>query len=240
MRFYIFMTTTISVIHPSKGRPEQAEATIKKWLARAKHPQDIQYILSVDMSDENRHKYSTIARELGINYSVADVKNYVGGANQGALLARGNIFVVNADDFDCPENWDELLLNATEGKEDFLLKTWDGQEPWILTLPIMDRKFYDRFGYIYFLEFKHMFCDTDLTHRGQILGRVIDSKIFFEHQHYSTGKTPKDAINEANDKTWDEGKKLYLDRLKENFGLPIPDFEVNIADHHKDWLKGQI
>ncbi len=84
--------------------------------------------------------------------------------------------------------------------------------------------------------------------------------IIFKHGHYSTGETPKDALNERNDKTWNQGLALYLHRVKEGFDLPgYRQTEVEIekgittlkgetekgdvfnlcfeAQHHVQWLR---
>jgi hypothetical protein len=82
-----------------------------------------------------------------------------------------------------------------------------------------------------------MFCDTEMTHVSALLGRTITLYLLFPHLHYTQAKGhPKDAINEKNDKTWNQGEAVYLERLKTNFGIENPK-EIELPQHHILWLK---
>jgi len=122
-----------------------------------------------------------------------------------------------------------------------VLKTFDGAQRWIVTLPIMDRMYYAQKGYIYYPSYRHMFVDTDLTHVAELEGKLImRNDIIFKHSHYSTGETPKDELNERNDRTWNQGMAVYLHRVRERFGLPegINVFDLCFeAKHHIQWLQ---
>jgi len=86
-----------------------------------------------------------------------------------------------------------------------------------------------------------MFVDTDLTHIAELEGVLImRNDIIFKHGHYSTGETPKDALNERNDKTWNQGLAIYLHRVKQEFDLPGNRDVFNLcfeAQHHVQWLR---
>lgn len=213
------MQYKISVLHPSRNRPKQAEKTIKEWLGNANDKSQIEYIMSIDKSDKDLEAYKRIGVENGIYVAINKNKSAIEAINKAAKVSTANIIIQIADDFSCFPNWDEKLLKELDGKEDFIVKTQDGIQDWIITLPLMDRKYYNRFGYIYFGGYQHLFSDTELTMVADILGRKITSKLFFEHRHYSTGKSRKDLINVRNDKSWSQGEKLYNERKKINFGL---------------------
>jgi len=212
----------ISCIHPSRNRPEQAKEACKRWLDKAHDRTNIEYILSVDKDDRDLKTYQANAKGLGTYCLVSRNKSAIQAINNGAKVSNGNILIVVSDDFDAPENWDKLLLDATEGKEDFIVKTPDGIQKTLITLPIMDRIYYKRFGYIYHPGYQHLFCDQEMTTVAHYLGKVIEVPVKFEHLHYSTGQFKKDAISVKNDKTWGQGKKLFNERLKTNFGIPNP------------------
>lgn len=236
----------ISVIHPSRSRPDMAKKTAHKWLSSAKDRGDIEYILSVDSTDPTLDRYD-FANELGLLLHIGDNKTAIEAINSSARLAMGNFYppdllIVVSDDFSCPYHWDEMLRERLHDKSDYLVKTIDGGQPWIITLPIMDRVYYQRFGYVYHPNYLHLFCDTEFTHVGHMLGKVIELDIKFPHDHYTTGKMAKDAINVKNDATWSQGESVYLSRLYDNFDLPI-DQIVNGADYchisHLQWLKSK-
>jgi hypothetical protein len=93
---------------------------------------------------------------------------------------------------------------------------------WLITLPIMDRAYYNRFGYIYHPDYKHMWSDTEMTTVGHMLGKIVDlqnSNAVFKHRHYTINEMQKDAVNEKNDATWNQGKSLFLERFDRDFDL---------------------
>jgi hypothetical protein len=225
----------ISILHPSRSRPEKSLAVIKKWIALANIPGDIEVVLSIDNDDPLQKKYLALYSEEWENhhrhpcgprivYEINANRSAVDAINNAAKACTGNILIVVSDDTDCPNDWDDSIIAAGAGKTDWILKCSDGgTQNWIITMPVMDRAYYNRFGYVYFPDYLHMFCDTDLTAVADLLGRLIHSDTCFNHDHYS--KSPdraKDAVSEKADSTWDQGKTLFLSRVKNNFGLVDP------------------
>lgn len=223
----------ISLLCPSRGRPKKSRETIKNWLDRSTI--DVEVILSLDWDDPTRLEYHQMASYIlvsGANKSAVDA------INGAAEVAKGDIFIVVSDDTDCPDGWDKFLMKLVDGKTDWILKTNDGTQPWIITSPILDRAYYNRFGYIYHPDYRHMFCDTELTCVADLTGRKIISNILFKHNHYSVTKEPPDAISKRADGTWDQGEKLFLERYKRNFDLPPDQIKGKIQDNGMiNWLK---
>lgn len=218
----------ILCIHPSRGRRRIAVRTAKNWMAKADGK--IDYVMVLDMDDSTcisyeKHQCTTIIR--------GENKNAVQAINLGACKIKDwDLIVVVSDDFDCPQGWDTLLKEALVGKKDFIVKTWDGLQKTLITLPIMDRTYYDRFGYIYHPEYQHMHCDEEMTCVAHMLGKVINLDIKFPHLHYSLkeGGIPKDRISERNDKTWRHGQLTLNKRKAFNFGLDASQ----IVKSHRD------
>jgi hypothetical protein len=205
----------ISLLHPSRGRPEKSFETVQKWIQRAGNV-SIELIVSLDDDDPELQGY----REMHVSLlEINKNRSAVDAINNAAKKARGNILIVVSDDTDCPENWAVDLLKCVEGKTDFIAKTNDGIQKWIITMPIMDRAYYNRFGYVYYPGYLHMFCDTELSCVADLTGRRIDIPLTFEHLHYSVGKSNKDSVSEKADSTWTQGESLFLERYKRIFDL---------------------
>lgn len=230
----------ISLLHPSRGRAEKAYQTYRNWIEKSSGEIEIEYLLSLD-SDDNYDLYKEI---FGIDFHsiIAKNSNLVEASNSVADSCTGDLIVLISDDFDCPENWDLLLLDAVKDKKDFVLKTFDGIQKWIVTLPIMDRTYYEKQGYIYYPEYQHMFCDTDMTHKASLEGKlIVRNDLVFTHNHYSVGKSEKDCVNTKADLTWNQGEKVYLERVKNNFGIKkeeIKPFELPLE--MKKWINSKI
>lgn len=232
----------ISLIHPSRSRPARSWQTVNDWVNRAGC--EVEVILSIDVDDPQKQEYIDLYQSrfqvlIDVNRSAVDA------INKAATWATGDVFIVVSDDFTCPKNWALILEKHLMHKKDYVLKVNDGVQNYIVTLPIMHRDYYNRFGYIYHPGYGHMFADTELTHVADVLKRlVIRNDILFRHNHYSVlqpalrGK--KDEVTLRADATWDHGKRLYLQRVKEKFGLG-KDVDVMALSGegkvHMEWLK---
>lgn len=229
----------VSILHPTRSRPQKSMHTITEWLRLAGSGVDIEIIVSIDDDDPHAHAYES-------HYAGILIKNKnrsaVDAINKAAEKCTGDLIVVVSDDFACPKGWNLTLERLMKGRQNWLLKTFDGMQKWVVTLPIMDRYYYERFGYVYHPSYLHMFCDTELSHVADVTRRLlIRNDINFIHNHYSVMKQAKDAVSLRADQTWNHGKKIYLDRLvKKRFDLPE---EVDVMAFcseglaHKEWLR---
>ena len=216
------MITKISLIHPSRKRVSLALQTALKWLNKATNTStEIEYILSIDETDPELENYKKIfsMNFPNIKVLVNDNKTAIEAINNGAKVSTGDLLIVVSDDFDCPPNWDRLLWAYLHDKKDFVVKVDDKIQPFIITIPIMDREYYNRFGYIYYPGYQHMFCDSEMSSVAYMLDKGIKLDLVFPHNHYIVGGMQKDEINEKNDKTWKQGETLFHERKLINFDL---------------------
>lgn len=209
----------ISIIHPSRSRPEMAYKTFLEWMANCHNPNDVEYIISIDIDDPKRNSYYSEFEGSHAKVWINQNTSAIMAINVAASLCGGDLMVIVSDDFSCLYGWDTVLKNSLSGKSDFIVKTDDGIQPTLITLPIMDRFYYERFGYVYHPEYKHMWSDTEMTAIGHMTGKVITLPILFKHNHYIVGGMKKDALNVRNDSTWQQGEKLFKERIAVNFGL---------------------
>lgn len=226
----------ISIIHPSRGRPEKSVDTLRKWRKAFMGCEGDVYelIVSVDRDDFTLNTYNKL---YGAQLLIGDNKSTVDAINNAANNSRGDILMVVSDDTEPIENWNTEIYKAVEGKTDWILKTKDGIQDWLITMPVMDRAYYNRFGYIYHPDYRHMFCDTELSCVADLTGRRITSNLLFKHNHYSVTGQKKDAISVKADSTWEQGKKLFLERYRRNFDLNADQIKGTIKDKAMiNWL----
>lgn len=230
----------ISIIHPSRSRAAHATDTYRHWIQNSK--QDVEYILSIDSSDPDHEQYYAFMPDTKIVES--DNHNVVEAANAGAKHATGEIIVLVSDDFQCFNGWDVAVVRALDGKSG-LLKTFDGVQKWIVTLPIMTRDYYEEQGHIYPPQYKHLFPDTHITHVADLKKKlIVRNDIMFNHDHHSKHKSPKDEVTKKADSTWAHGEHEYLKACKAKFGLGSVDiFNLSPEAHragHVAWLKKKL
>lgn len=84
----------ITLIHPSRGRPQKARETYEYWIANASNPENIEHILSLDFSDPLNEEYDRFDK-LTIDHNTCVVE----ATNQAAKIATGDILVYTSDDF---------------------------------------------------------------------------------------------------------------------------------------------
>ncbi|HEY3385380.1 MAG TPA: hypothetical protein VGK46_02655 [Saprospiraceae bacterium] len=235
----------ISLIHPSRGRPKQSFETMIKWLSKSSGDVQLDLVLSLDCDDPVIDEYYKLYENLGRSFLWEDNLNTsaVDAINKGAKECVGDILVIVSDDSDCPDRWDARIANAMSGKSG-VLKTFDGVQKWIVTMPVMTRDYYESKGYIYHPDYTHMFCDTHLTHVADLEKKLIfRNDLVFPHNHYSTGKSKKDAVNIKNDSTWAQGEAAYLRHCRNKFGMSVDIFNLSKEAHqagHVAWLKKKL
>ena len=98
----------------------------------------------------------------------------------------------------------------------------DGNRSDLITMAIMGRAYYDRFGYIYHPDYKSLYCDNEMTDVAKTLNcyRYCDLQIF-EHLHpaYSRHGAIFDAQYQHTESFMNEDRMTYLKRKSINFGL---------------------
>ena len=246
--FYLFLSLSntqtfkmkISLLHPSWKRPDLAFACYNDWMGKADDISEIEYILCLSEKDPTLPKYKELfANAARLVMTIIPDNGLIIQANHAASLSDGNLLISISDDFSCPASWDTVLLTALEGKSDYIVKTDDGTQPWIITLPLMDRAYYNRFKYIYYPMAFHMFCDTEMTHVADLLGKKVYVNALFPHNHYTVGGMQKDEVNAQNDSSWAQGEARYLSMIPTNFGIEFPPARLNCDEGHYRWLESK-
>jgi hypothetical protein len=203
----------ISLIHASRSRPKVSRQTIQRWITRCSLD-ELEVVVSLDKDDPMLMEYTSsfcafTVKRLKVTILKEDNKSSVEAINRAARAATGDIFIVVSDDTDCPTNWGPKILRYCAKHKDFVLKVQDGFQNRIITMPIMDRAYFDRDKFIYDPRFDHLFADTWFTDVAYRRKRVIAKNIMFMHNQYSIIGAPIDAIYEKNNKTYETGKRTY-------------------------------
>jgi hypothetical protein len=182
---------SISIVHPTRGRPEQAARVRKQWLDAAANPERIEYIFSFSEDDEEtrgilcrfRHALSPAGHLKQVGGTL--VENY----NAGVRATTGKIILTIQDDLHCPLHWDAQIEAALTGKLEApaALQIRDGYRTddllitFCVTRPTLDLFGFD--GGIVCPEYRGVFCDNDYTRLVQQHGILVPSQITLRHEH---------------------------------------------------------
>lgn len=218
--------------YATRGRPEWFKKTIQNIRDTISNDAEYFIIVSADIDDATMNN-------LDIQYYV----DWVSKSGINIVLKYGTsktkIEAINAD-LDNAPNWD-ILINMSDDMK-FVVKDWnkvietdvkkvfpegdffahynDGfVKDALATMTIIDRKYYNRDGYIYHPSYKSFSCDAEAYYVAILRGRhYYFDKILFLHQHPNNTPYPKDKTYQINSLHTPHDTANYFKRLNDNFG----------------------
>lgn len=214
-------TTRLLVRMPTRGRPAQAIEVLVKYRAMAGIPVTIEIV--IDEDDETMMRAEVLQRlhALGCVITVAHCRSKVEAVNTGRITDWDVLLLASDDMVPAVEGYAIKALEELQRAFPHLdgaIYFDDGyQHENCCTLPIMGRRLYDEYGYVYSPEYKSLFCDQEQTEVLRERGRLVyvPEKII-EHKHWVTG-AKKDALYLRNDALWEADKATYERRKAEHF-----------------------
>lgn len=224
---------------PTRTRPSEFDATLQSFVEMQSSVVKVTYLISLDNDDDSMREYVDAKKEwledIGARVVWGERAGKIGSVNRDMEYAPEDYDVVmqTADDFRCLEfGWNSRIMQEISVFDNLDGVVWfyDGFQPNIDTLSIMGRKYYERFNYIYYPEYRTFWADNEFTEVADRLDRLVFcDDVLFVHEHpdwtHSRGYTGVnegyDELYKENDKPedrdWDE--KLFHDRKANNFGL---------------------
>lgn len=188
----------ISLLHATRGRPEQALATRQMWLNAALNPLCVQHLFAVDEDDQK----SLIALS---HYKVIKVENAHGCVrawNAAAAESTGHVLIQLSDDWTPCLHWDARIWLALEEAaksksstiedEPLVLGVDDGhRKDRLLCMAILTRARYlaqldeaTGLPVMFSPEYFGVFSDNEFSLRAFRDGVVVDARhIIFDHRH---------------------------------------------------------
>ena len=220
------MTSSVLVKFPTRSRPDLFFRTLSLW---ATDPA-ARFLISIDEDDAacNNNQFlgavETVAPGRDILVRVGHSRGKVEAVNDGlAEEPWDGVLIVASDDM-TPQRPDAasylarlLLERFPDG--DGVLHTDDGRTGRTLnTLPVMGRKFYDRFGYCYAPCYQSVFCDDELQAVSESLGRAayVDEVIV---SHDWIGEHAPDDLHRRNESHHTRDAAVFAERKAAGFHL---------------------
>lgn len=220
------MTPIFSLAYTS-CRPTVIPQAVNLWRSRAANPEQIEVVISVDSNNAEAIRAAQSVPNAKVVVQSVPPFNCVRGWNKAAEATTGKVIIAMADDFNPPQNWDQLLLglnpdNWIDGE--YVVKVEDGYVHDIFVLSILTRKRYEKFGYVFYPQYESMFTDTEFGEVAIRDGVVINANhIMFEHMHPDCGKRQRDAndVLHGGKDRWNRGELLF--KYRQSQGFPIDD-----------------
>ena len=223
----------ISCLHATKGRPEKALATMSLWAERATNPEQIEYVLAWERSDEaSTAHFDAVIPTLQVPWIGGSVMAIRGAFNgsapawNAAYQASMGLFLIQvSDDLECPQDWDLALLGRLPTgweTENHVIAVSDGlRRDRLMCHAMCTRAYADQKGEFLHPGYRGVFSDDEYSYiarRDAANGNcnIIEARdlLFLHRHHCANPEVPEDqTYRDQNSKeAYDAGRKLFIKR----------------------------
>ena len=199
----------ISVLHPSRGRPDMAQAAWDMMIGNMATAIDIEHIVCVD-SDDSEAQYYPMDIIMNAGETMVDA------LNTAFAHSKGQIIVTLFDDITFPAGWDAMLLERyQEGK----LYRIGGHPGGLQIVCAGCASVFNEWQYVYYPGYISMYADNDYQDHGEYENRFIDADFAVEHSHPTSGTAEWDETyrRQNSQKAYHLGAKVYKRRIACSF-----------------------
>lgn len=210
---------------PTRERWPQALRVLDAYRGMAGMAIEMEVVVDYDdtsLTSEVLYRLSA----LGCTVTYGKHRSKVEACN-GGLIDDWDILVLASDDMvPVRDGWAKRVVELFDEvwpHLDGALHFSDGaQGESLCTLPIMGKRLWQHFGYVYHGNYKSLFCDREYTDVLRVMRRLVYvHEVLIEHRHPQTGKATTDALYVKNDALWEADKATYEARSRSPHATPL-------------------
>jgi hypothetical protein len=226
---------TILIKYPTRQRVVKFTNNLLNYLDKSSGKHDLIFVISMDTDDAAMN--SPDVREaldaccddgIDVQYHYGESLGKINAINRNIPTTQWDILIATADDMEAVEDgWDDIIAQdmmrefptldgALNYNNDPRLeaKGVDGYKT-LITLPVIGRKLYDKFGYIYHPDYKSEWCDNEQTEVFETLGVLCHiNRRPIVHKWAEN----QDALMHKNIQVgWDHDRQIYARRKANDF-----------------------
>ena len=214
---------------PTRNRKNKFFKVLRQYQNLCEDLDNTYFLITLDNDDESMNSsdvediFNTF-KNVKVIYGTSNSK--IHAVNRDIELVNDWDIVLLASDDMTPKvkGYDNIIRNKMKefySDTDGILWFNDGHMGNKLnTLCILGKKYYDRFGYIYYPEYKSVWSDNEFMLVGNLLGKqTYFEQVIIEHEHPDWGYGGRDEIHQNNSKNENQDKLLFTKRKDNNFYL---------------------
>ena len=223
----------ISILCPSRGRPERFAAMLESALETAARPQDFTVDVLLDHDDAALAAYQETGANRVVTWHFAERRTVPAAFEFLAGQADGDILMLGSDDVIFKtRGWDDRVREAFAQFPDHLALVYpsDGHgngkagdvkgNHWFVT-----RRWVDVVGCFCPSEFEHFCCDTVPEKIAALAGRFFYlPEVLIEHRHFKYGQSAKDET-------------YAYTRTRDAAGLSMSDRDILKMNAMQPWIE---
>lgn len=212
---------------PTRGRPRKFLRTLNKYIM-SMDDKTIPIIVSCDNDDDTmKEDYVTevLSQYDNVTVKFGDNSSKISAINADLCGVIFDIILLASDDMiPLTKGFDTIIkdkMRETYPDTDGVLWFNDGHQGNKLnTLCILGKRYYDRFGYIYYPEYLSTWCDNEFMDVANLLGKqTYFDETIIKHEHPDCGFGNRDDIHKLNHQNESHDRSVYNNRKVKNFGL---------------------
>jgi hypothetical protein len=212
----------ILVKFPTRGRPERFMSALDKYINLAANKDKLWFVVSVDENDPTvtpAFIQDTKSKHPNIQVCVGRSESKIHAVNRDMDKAPPYDILLLASDDMVPQlqAYDDTIRNTMAihfPDTDGVLWFNDGiRGKELNTLCILGKKYYDRFGYIYYPGYKSFYCDNEFMDTANRLGKQLYfDLVVIRHIHPVRDNTLDDDTYRKNSYFGEVDRLLYESR----------------------------
>lgn len=235
------MTRKLSILVPSRGRPESISRLWHAVIATAERPTEIEIRVRLDDDDPTRARYplitATSTRFAPVAYTrgprIRLAASWNEQAEQAAAAGATHLALWGDDNIPVTQGWDRMLLDRLEadgpgfvyGRDGVWDGTYDTKVPGHLVLPtavVMPVEVYRALGWVSAPGLTHLCIDVAWRDLGVAAGCLFyEPGVFVRHFHRCAGAPDDQTYRDAND----DGTQVRADNRALTAWKTSPDFK---------------
>jgi hypothetical protein len=217
--------------YPTRERPEIFKKIITDYISKLSGKRSVKFIISLDSNDRscNNQEFinflESLKNRVTLEYFFGESKNKIDACNRDVPTEDWRVCILVSDDMvpkkhgfddiilsDMEKYYPDLdgALNYNTHREAFKNRT--------MVLSIVGKKYYDRFGYIYYPGYKSIYCDNEQTEVAIKLNKLVDiDNTIISHDWSSIKDDLRKKTESGEFRNYDSS--LYEERKNKNFYL---------------------
>lgn len=230
---YNMLTKRLNILvkYPTRTRPSKFMNNLDSYYSKLSGNNNVDFVITMDADDKsmnNLHMIKWLNNKPNLMYFYGESKGKIHAINRDIPSTPWDIVIVTADDMEPVEqNWDDIIahdyisnFNDFGGSLNYNIdprlesKGPEGYKT-LITLPIIGRQLYDKFGYVYHPSYKSEYCDNEQTEIFEKMGvlKHIDRRPII-HKWADN----QDSLMQRNMQVgWEHDRDLFEKRKQQGF-----------------------
>mgnify|MGYP003112719173 CR=1 FL=1 len=217
---------------PTRNRPEKFKRILERYIEFLSGKHDVRFVITMDEDDETMNNKKMKSYLKRIIKKGTDLVYYYGNSKTKVEACNANM--ENEDDFDVlilisddmnpqQRGYDDIIFQAySELFPDFdgAIKFHDGlRNDVLMTLPVMGKKLYDRFDYIYNPLYTSLYCDTEQTEVFYRMNKLGVSNICIAKHEWTSAPFDELHARNENPQMYHKDGAIFNERRNRNFDI---------------------